>query len=151
MKDIKVIFLDFDGVLNNMNDPQSMMDLRGRNMSVFNDLMDQLPDVKIVISSSWRICRTVSQLTDTLVNGGFKHPLSVIGMTPISRNSNDLRGDEISGWLTEQKKGKKFNIIDFVILDDNEDMTIHMDKLILTDINVGLTVNDVNKVINLLK
>jgi hypothetical protein len=128
---MKLIFLDFDGVLNSTQffimcenryiegsradrDIEAMCPI---SMSNLNHIMDQCEDVRVVISSSWRVGRGIKELKRILAKNGFKHEDKVIGKTP-HRGVLNCRGEEIQDWID-----KKFvKIDDFVILDDDEDM-----------------------------
>ena len=126
---MKVIFLDFDGVLNSA--ASFVLEARFRKENkVFDDLcpvnetlchictsnfrhiLDEVPDVKIVISSSWRNLFELEWLKDKLQE--YKIPRDfVIDKTPVVRMFGD-RGEEIAEWLKEHPE-----VTNFVILDDN--------------------------------
>ena len=140
----KVIFLDFDGVLNNYYNPlHARRCLSPIYIGNLNSLLSIVPDVKIVISSTWRIIRDLKQLKDVLALAGFKHPHVVIDTTP--RISGSQRGQEIDQWLSDNK-----DVLSFVILDDDSDMDPHMDHLVKTNGYTGLTKNDVTQAASIL-
>jgi hypothetical protein len=149
----KIIFLDFDGVLNNKG--SFLWEARRRerhpdnfkkkplnqtlcpiNTSNFQFILDQTVDldVKIVISSNWRILFKLTWLKKKLKSYGIDSK-KVIGKTPDLRIRP--RGMEISQWLDAQKEA----ISDYIILDDDDDglSDYHADHFIKTDWNAGLT------------
>lgn len=151
---MKIIFLDIDGVLNST---ESMK----RNLSFgrFADLPDEKlvfnlnkigeefgNDLKIVISSTWRLGSKLSDLNRMLFQSGVK--IEAISMTPILHISRVPRGREIKKWLEEHKN---LEIKSFVILDDDSDMGDLKKYLVKTDPNVGLTIDDAKKAIKILK
>ena len=126
-----------------------MMNLSRDNVNALNILMMNKPDLKIVISSCWRMGRTLGDLRVILKIAGFQRTEAVIDTVPIQRWKDKsgwcTRGEEIKDWLDVNDINK------FVILDDDDDMVPFMDRLVLTDGDVGLTIDDINKVIDLLK
>ena len=73
---MKVIFLDFDGVLNSINgysDIQivSCFKIDPECMDRLNQIIDQT-DAKIVISSAWRCHYNMEELQEILDDGGLK-------------------------------------------------------------------------------
>ena len=113
---MKVVFLDFDGVLNSSNflygkgkkfdstqadekiDPEAV-----RRMNVITDCTG----ADIVVSSSWRIGKGVDDLRSLLR----RHSVTgvVVGATPVTRGP---RGGQISEWLSGHK------VECFAVLDD---------------------------------
>lgn len=118
---MKVIFLDFDGVLN--SEASFRMEIRRKNSRVSDSLsavacsnlqyiLDQDSDIKIVISSTWRKIHTLVELGNILESYGVK--AKIIGKTPVTFDGN--RGREITSWLEGNP-----NVTKFVILDDDSD------------------------------
>lgn len=125
---MKLIFLDIDGVLNTTQNIKEHHK-KGLSTSSYNI---QLPDsclknlqtlvnntnAKIVVSSSWRIPDYRSPAIRNLSKQLDKYGLDIYGFTPIYRDLNLKRGDEIRDYinsLSEPVEG-------IVILDDDEDM-----------------------------
>ena len=135
---MRALFLDFDGVIINrrsfthfgrsgdhaMADPSCV--------AALNRITDET-GASIVISSTWRIGRSLANLATILKD--WQVAGDVFSMTP---NMSTYRGVEISEWLRNAKKGK-IQIDKFLILDDNPDMHPHMDRLVQTEFNQGLT------------
>lgn len=122
---LKVIFLDIDGVLNWAGTEDRINGFVGLDPSRierFNKLIDAHPDAKIVISSTWRMSGLFGAYEDfeglvkLLAARGLKG--EVIDHTPI-KMSHVGRGNEIRWWIedwTEENPGKE---LAFVILDDD--------------------------------
>jgi hypothetical protein len=148
---MKVLFLDFDGVLNSVdfhkaqhaagvNLPWPECHLDPAPVKVLNDILEKSGAV-VVVSSSWRIgghppSRTV-WLQQTLDNGGFKG--RVIDVTPVLGGK---RGNEIQYWLDRHP-----DVTHFVILDDDTDMEHLYDKLVHIDYEHGLTQSYVESIL----
>lgn len=153
---MKVLFLDFDGVLNNQqaflrDRPRGLRYFAPENVAVFRRMMKKLPDVKIVVSSSWRINCTIPQFKQMFEAIGVKN--EIIGTTPAGLPNQDVdegkiitayprRGHEIAAWLADNPKCKKF-----VILDDNSDMEHLIDKLVQTRWASGLLQEHADEVV----
>lgn len=156
----KLIFLDFDGVLNNQiwyvatrgkrADPETgkriLDDIDPLCVERLNTLVKNT-GAKVVVSSTWRLNRSIKELQEVLDRNGFQG--EVIGKTEDLRTydggSYILRGNEILKWL-EQHDAKSFNSdhINYVILDDDSDMLLwQKDNFVQTDAYCGLTPNDV--------
>lgn len=159
---MKLLFLDMDGVLNSeqsahyfwwkKHDRQCYMqewaELDPICCSNLNKLLEELPDCKVVISSTWR---THFELEEWDKHADEYFPAlkgRIIGKTPVIRESFrgfTPRGVEITQWL----KDNGHSDTPFVILDDNADMEGCMVNLVQTDPNVGLTWDDIKAVLNL--
>ena len=147
MKDIKVIFLDIDGVLNVI--PQG----HDRWGAIFHPhLVDNLKRIiditgaKIVISSTWRMGNELPGMRELWSDRGL--PGEVIGITPnfmYKYGTTLCRGKEIDAYLEEHPEVEKY-----VIIDDDTDMEPHqLENFVLTagnsdhsdciDIGYGLT------------
>jgi hypothetical protein len=172
---MKIIFLDIDGVLNSVQSvhmyyrqwleegkPEGCRSTdKWCPIAVSNlkMILEECPDAKIVISSTWRLgdgwCTDVKEYF-----GDYGLDYSrVIGKTPdISkiavgklkgeyRENGHHRGHEIQQWLDENTVSPegslltpRFEISDFVIIDDDADM-VHLKEKYLykTDNRHGLT------------
>lgn len=161
---MKVIFLDFDGVITTLESgwrlcPQKM-ELLGKIIGVTG--------AKIVISSSWR--RNTLEETLKFIGGGcvnakdnpFPYCDDVVGITnrmyafsyndPINANGkrpNYLipRGVEIDRWL----KVNGHDVENYVILDDDDDMLYcQRNNFVRTDAYGGLSEENVKQAIKIL-
>ena len=138
----KIIFLDFDGVVNNFAEPDSFRKLSVKNVKVLNRLI-KLTNASIVITSVWRINYSMEVLKQVLINAAFKYPESVIDVTPLGYG---YRGKEIKEWLDQHPE-----VSEFVILDDDSDMEPYMDKLVRINSSKGLTYNKIASICQILK
>lgn len=172
---MKLIFLDMDGVVNTVSDRYCVsldlhMDvLRGYNHHrcqfdprlVFNFIrfleFCKENDIKIVISSTWRMGTTVEDWNYFFNKhfgrvGSYKLDDLVIGLTPVDGRH---RGQQIqtvieSLWLVSDAN----DTTDYIIIDDNvDDITPYhnMDKIIKVDPTKGLDDECLQKVFNKFK
>lgn len=86
-------------------------------------------DFVIVISSFWR-SYGLKSCEYWLRNSGLRADVKVIGVTP--RFYEKQRGDEIGQWLKLNPGVEKY-----IIIDDDSDMTTHMDHLVLCNTYIG--------------
>jgi len=149
---MKVLFLDIDGVLNSVGSfiYNNRLNLLGLTdipthesfdpiaCSNLQYVLEELPDVKVVISSTWRKYVPLHALQEMLKAN---HVLSerLIGVTPVM---DGYRGKEIEAYLNDHTE-----VTEFVIIDDDSDMIPYMHRLIQTDGKNGLTFTDAEKVI----
>ncbi len=155
---MKVLFLDFDGVLNshkyfserdNHQPRYAMFDERNEfdpdAMHNLLAILDHFPDLKVVISSSWRYGRTIEKLNELL---GFTKVYTdrVIGKTADQSERGYARGWEIQDWLDAHPE-----VTNFAILDDDSDMVHLSDHHVKTSFSVGLTAENVAQVIKILE
>lgn len=144
---MKLIFLDFDGVLNSRANLYRGLD--PANVRQLNDLV-QRSGAAVVISSTWRH-KGLSDCQGELLAAGFVG--RIIGCTPdLDRREGGVwlgfdRGAEIAAWLADRGVGL---VESFVILDDAADMGELLPRLVQTDTNVGLQPADVERALALL-
>lgn len=131
----RVVFLDFDGVLNSMSSFGLHGDLRLSpvHVSSLNKICDSGSAV-VVVSSTWSLFRRIEELRDLLSEAGFTG--KVVGTTP---DIGPCRGKDIDQWLIDNR-----DVESFVILDDNGDMEPHIDRLVRTAFPTGLTEDHVD-------
>lgn len=142
---MKIIFLDIDGVLNSREydarcalsgadlltpDPRAVVRLFG---------IIQDTDAKIVLTSSWRLDKTLTW------------PFPVYDVTP---RVDGTRADEINAWLDARTKLAPLHdeaIDAYAILDDEPDAGIGFppEVFILTDGKVGLSPDDAARIVGL--
>ena len=167
----RVLFLDFDGVLNTESH-QQMLRLEGKpSWDDFGQLfdpkavenlkmiLDAVPDVLLVISSSWKL-EGLDRMNALWAARGL--PGTIHGVTPdyvpdlLDINLNDPnnitmlagKGNEVKEWLSRYSPdGCKY-----VIVDDVPDFLPEQEAfLVCTDPRTGITHNDAVRVISLLK
>lgn len=115
---MKVIFVDFDGVLNTekyiCNYAEFGLIIDPSKMSLLKQITNTT-DAKIILSTSWREhWDETSQNCDNIgieINNIFaRHGLHIFGKTPML---NSCREDEITDWLKNNPE-----VTNFVVLDD---------------------------------
>lgn len=140
---MKVIFLDFDGVLAPYGNHYVAKKFSKSCVKNFNKILKEVPEAKIVISSSWRR-HGLEYVKDMLKDNGIDEK-RVIGMTPEHQPST--RNRHLEEWIDEHK-----DIDQFVILDDeSHHMDLLMKKLVKTNSWVGITETEADRAIELLK
>lgn len=150
---MKIIFLDFDGVLNHEifykkryddgleNYPKyPLSEIDPASIAVLNYIIKET-GAKVVVSSTWRLGRTASQLQYILEEIGFQG--EIIDITPSLSGEDYIRGNEILKWIKKNKNllGEDYHQYEnYVILDDDCDMLyIQKDNFLQVDRWVGLT------------
>lgn len=161
MKKTPIVFLDFDGVLNDKDTKEMISWHTGidpKHVTRLNEIM-RATAAKVVISTSWRGYYTLDEIKEFLMAAGFKYVDDVIGAT-LSVNelheqgfvkrrkkfssSENERSSEIEHWVSLNiEEGQNF-----VILDDLR--TELSANQVLTLESVGLTDDDVKKAISIL-
>lgn len=144
---MRVVFLDFDGVLNSRDFLRRQWDagvpwgaghIDPGNVSRLQEIVGAT-GAHVVISSTWRTLVHYSVLWEWLQHHGMR--AKVLGVTP---TNGICRGAEIDAWLRSPLQGRQDNeaswdgsvlkpVESFVILDDTDDMDPHMDRLVQTD------------------
>jgi hypothetical protein len=142
-----ILFLDIDGVLNSTEwmkrsaNRGGLWDIDPATIPRLQRIVD-VTDCKIIVSSSWRIGRSVTELREILLKAGMRSPCPVRGKTPWL---DGKRGDEIRDWLRTNGE-----IDRYVCLDDDDDF--HPDQpLVQTNVEVGLTDYDAQRCIEALR
>lgn len=136
---MKVIFLDFDGVLNSIqtqerifNGMNQMVGIEPAKVKLVSEIAKKTGAV-IVISSTWRHFFGLGELINMLRKSGLDPSIQIVGKTPAKMSSS--RGYEIDMWLDDHQG----MVESYVVLDDIS--TPHMKDLrqVLTTIDEGLT------------
>lgn len=157
---MRVVFLDFDGVLNNVPAHQTRASMNRKYMiRVAPECLEPLEwfiqqtGAQIVLSTSHRD-NDLEKWTNCLREIGIPSA-HVIGATPdLVRWPNNTggsltRGHEIDAWLQEARTCCAN--LDYVIFDDCDDMAMHSDHLVRTDLFVGLTMEDARRAAQMLR
>ena len=151
---MKLIFLDYDGVVNNL----IFFDINGeptfgyvgpegekpidRQVNDFqaiawlNKICREF-DCKVIVTSTWR---GRDDYAECLYRAGFNG--EVIGRTP---RLGTRRGKEIEQWWYENTN-LEYKGLDFIILDDDADMEPYMEHLIQTNTYRGLGYEEYEKI-----
>lgn len=157
---MKVIFLDFDGVINNSSIVDDfiyypLFDKENRDTNLifsaeniyalkklFHFVIKE--DIKIVLSTSWRGSFEVEVIDKAFKNflGLYYEQKIITDSTPID-NKYQTRGQEVEGYLAKKE------VEDYLIIDDINSFLPEQNKhLILTKSHRGLLIEDVDKVEN---
>ena len=152
-----VLFLDIDGVLNTDRFLDSLPKTKLLHMADVHTLPENIDrvhvprlntitrsvDAHIVVSSTWRMGMTVTDLQTALRRVGVE--ARVIGSTPFL--AYKPRGEEIHAWLRDNGR----SIDPFVILDDTDEMGDLRPWLVKTHMTTGLTDGHVPMAIKILR
>ena len=155
---MKVIFLDIDGVLNNVKAYQfgDMWNESGWDPTCLNALehiIHSVFDVKFVLSSTWRKLFDMEEI-EAMFENRIGYSPDFIGATPTTDETfrfSELvygmrRGKEIAVWLRDHPEVERF-----VILDDDSDMLEdQLPFFVQTDFEEGLTFELAEKAIEIL-
>ena len=130
---MKILFLDIDGVLNQYDGMAQKHMFDYVCVRILHKIYDSVPDLKIVLSSSWR------GLTERkFIERGIG--LVIHGDTPVSKGLS--RMDEIEEWM----RGKE--VSSWVALDD--ELSPHHPNVVKTDMMIGLRWADADRAIEIL-
>jgi len=143
---MKVIFLDFDGVITIPPKWYLKADLI-KNVKKIVDATG----AKIVVSSSWRH-DTVEQTIETMIGRPKRCPRNrmlnwlIDNLYDVTHTYRGLRGDEIKDWLDEHS-----DVENYVIIDDDGDMRDdQLYHFVQTNFEDGLTEVETNRAIKVL-
>jgi hypothetical protein len=166
----KIIFLDIDGVLAT---PESLKDgqwaIVEARQKQFKKIVEEIPELEIVLSSSWRKW-DLESTREYMKEEGFWYWDKIIGITIRAYQYLDRtkkihlsipRGVEIMQWIDtniHSDNGKNYSRkrlgidYNYVILDDEKDMLYEQrNNFVQTHPTKGLTKVDVGKVLNILR
>lgn len=139
---MRVVFLDFDGVLNRETDAIDEEAELWTAAWLESDLVERLARLvastgaKVVVSSSWRQRRSLAELADMLAERGY--PGGVHDVTARLPRSDEgeqhVRAAEIAAWLTAHPE-----VASWIILDDERDLGPLAHRHVWTDPSVGLS------------
>jgi hypothetical protein len=136
----RVIFLDIDGVLAPIRRWDRYGDLDPACIQVLNEIVAR-GAADVVVSSTWRYGKTVTELQEILDAQGFTG--CVLDKTPAGAPGAD-RGEEIAAWLAEHAVGG------YVIFDDHGDMGELRTHLVQTHSAQGLQPADAPRALAIL-
>ena len=147
---MKVVFLDIDGVLINKASLLKMESVYvpdEKCVQRLNDLIKKT-DANIVVSSCWRIGRTLAELRELLAGWGVEGIILDKTSDPISSREGE-RGLEIQRWL-EKRNERRGDVESFVIIDDNKHMPTLLEFLVQTKFESGLTRPNMEQAVQIL-
>ncbi len=159
---MRIVFLDFDGVLNSheymrdrapAEERASVTGLDRVAVARLNRMVES-GCAEVVVSSSWRHGRTLHELRVILADAGFTG--EVVGKTPDCAHKPEgglwhgaMRGNEVQSWL-DLAPLFGIEVTQFVIVDDDSDMAHLADRHIKTTFETGLTDADVDRAVRML-
>ena len=123
MPNKRIIFLDFDGVIDGW---WSKYNLDPKKIALVEEII-KATDAKIVVSSSWSVgCRNAEEFIERDFSGYFKRKTTEISreslfiesIIDVTDHMGSSRGDEIQRWLDAHED----EVESYVILDDDNDM-----------------------------
>lgn len=153
---MSLIFLDIDGVLNghDWSEEAKSCLLRQSCIQNFNKIIRAVDPV-FVLSSAWRYmisggATTMQGFEYMLRTHGVSEKFALVGYTP-SDEKIPIRGNQITAWLEENtEKGK--NRGHYVVIDDLDlGISEAGHPFYQTDGETGLTEEDADKIIEMLK
>jgi hypothetical protein len=112
-----------------------------------NALCKPIPDLKIIISSTWRVGSTIEELQEIFNLWGLKYPHQIVGKTADSFDRP--RDNEISDWISLNGIDLKNEVNEdrIAILDDMEEMCDLNRYLIQTNPAIGFSKRDFNRLL----
>ena len=142
---MKVLFLDFDGVLNVWPNPSRTGEFHKQSCINLEMLLNKVPDLKIVVSSSWK-AYGLDAVRDILKSNGID-PRKVIDTTGTEQSPDERnhRGYQVECWLDRNPKAKHFAIVD-----DQSDFENLKRNMVKTNKYVGLTQSNVESLMEIL-
>lgn len=151
---MRVLFLDIDGVLiaypEGEHTPPAFTP---RCVEAFRTVLDGVPDLRVVFSTTWRLPEHVNRLHEQWTEHGLPEPITIDG-TPDTRDDPSVsrlhrRGLEIQLWLLSHPE-----VARWVVLDDERlgiEPVIDPARCVFTDPRRGLEFRDAERVIGLLR
>jgi len=128
-----ILFLDFDGVLH--PDPPSSTEPLFCRALLLQEWLTQNPQVSVVISSTWRLTRTLEELRQYFPAWGDR----IVGVTPDIPHEEFQRQHECETWMRVHSKPW----VPWLALDDRAwNFRPFEKRLILTERKTGLTGED---------
>lgn len=103
-----VLFLDFDGVLNGDRFLRHQRNHPGTgdarlfdpiNLAALDQLCVRVPVQRIVVTSTWRLGRSLAVLRAMLASEGFEHADRIVDVTPNLGAGIRSRATEIATWI----------------------------------------------------
>ena len=143
---MNLIFLDIDGVLNTAASLAEGIHICPDKVILIRNLCIEL-DCQVVISSSWRVIHTLTEIKELMYRTGFSCIHRIIDGTPITRR-HDLdfigfdRGYEVEKWLCSKAEGYNYVIID----DIDEFLPYQKSRFVKTNEHTGITSDDIFKI-----
>ena len=153
--EIKILFLDVDGVLNTIDSKGRLickngdlyeLNINNNRIKLLKKIIDDT-NCKIVLTSTWRTKYIACNKLEKKLK--YKN-IEIFDYTPIL-GEKSMRGEEIKSWLYQYKQKMNIHLIKYAILDD-DDMFLdeQLNFFIKTDPFIGLTNENVENIIKIL-
>lgn len=139
---MNIVFLDFDGVLNNVASAAMGVHLVPEKIILVRRLCEET-DAEIVVSSTWKKLYNRATLQHFLWRTGLGE-IDIIDVTP---DTGRTRGDEIKAWLDNHPKTENYVILD----DDNDMLQEQLPHFIRVPNDTGLTWREFDQAIKILR
>lgn len=121
---MKVLFLDHDGVLSLPSEPydgtRESAKFNHKAVKVLNEIITQIPEVEIVVSSDWRMEFSLNEIRKLYIDQGIiKQPIgyTCYSLLNIEKKYEQARVEEIFMWLRQHNLGMT-PLKDWVAVDD---------------------------------
>lgn len=154
VRSLKYLFLDIDGVANSSGHIRragsdwSWKDLIDPlNVAQINVIIEEVPEVRVVLSSAWRLYPGKEVALDALRNAGYKG--TILGVTPdhSTQVGHGRRGQEIAAYVSTHNIEEE----EICILDDDTDIDPLKHRWVRTFDFEGLTPKGAAQAIDMLK
>ncbi len=154
MNENLTLFLDFDGVLNNRifaekqrENPKEYIGktFDSANLKELSRLCKSLSIDSIVVTSTWRIGKSIESLREMLARDGFDRSELIYDKTDDSTAGRQSRYEEIKDWL--EIHGDR----PYLIIDDNDIGCINEPRFYRVNSMEGLSTSDVDQLIKQLQ
>jgi hypothetical protein len=132
---MKVIFLDFDGVINPITFHNSANGFSKAACANVQSILTKDPNVRIVISSAWRR-NGLESCRKTLKDNGIDSTKAIAVTDGDGGWDPDNRGEQIQRWLDAHKSVKQYVVLDDFPIPKFADNTVKVNSY------VGLTQKD---------
>jgi HAD domain in Swiss Army Knife RNA repair proteins len=158
-----IVFLDIDGVLNDHAKlPSNYCGIQMKQVIHLNKLLDDLPDLKIVVSSAWRYLILRGEMTlkgfeMLLLINGVKCYGRLVGHTVADGDICDEPDHfDVEAWKEVGLKMRAAQIKRYLELNPNkafvvlDDLPLQVENQVQTDPSIGLTVDDIEEAMRIL-
>ena len=143
-----IVFCDVDGVLNfHQAHPNGYCGTYPECVKQFNRILDEFPDLKLVISSAWRYLvysgsMNITGLENLFLSHGLNCRHKILDVTRKDLDENDSRENQIMEYVDRYKLNK------WIVIDD---LDLKIDNFFRTNGEVGLTKQDADAIICILQ
>jgi hypothetical protein len=136
---MRVIFLDFDGVIvwwGYNPKPGGILQPDPGKVRMLNSIVDATGAV-VVVSSSWRVGRSRTDLAEILNDAGFRGRVRDVTpdghLLPSGLYSSYPRSEEIRTWLRRRARAALLPVESFVVIDDEDMREAFGERMVLIE------------------